>query len=145
MRILIATDGSDCSKKAVKKSFDFIRPGSPVKVVSVFEDVLPLGFDQIPISSESYQMIEDALSDLATQSVNNALSMLGKKYPNKEIKLTSEVLRGHADQAIVEEAKRWKADLIIVGSHGRGFLGRLLGSVSNGVVHHAPCTVAVVR
>ncbi|MCB1025610.1 MAG: universal stress protein [Acidobacteria bacterium] len=50
------------------------------------------------------------------------------------------------DNEIVEKAKRWNADLIIVGSHGRGFWGRvMLGSISDSLVHHAPCSVLVVR
>ena len=46
----------------------------------------------------------------------------------------------------IEEAQNWGADLIIVGSHGYGFWSRaLLGSVSNAVINHAPCSVLVVR
>jgi nucleotide-binding universal stress UspA family protein len=47
---------------------------------------------------------------------------------------------------ITEEAQKWEADLIIVGSHGQSFWSRaLLGSVSNAVVNHAPCSVLVVK
>ena len=47
---------------------------------------------------------------------------------------------------IVNAAKEWPADLIVIGSHGRGGLQRaLLGSVAEGVMRHAPCPVMVVR
>lgn len=49
-------------------------------------------------------------------------------------------------RAICEEARQWKADLIIVGSHGRRGLSEIfLGSVSNYVMHHAACSVMVVH
>ncbi len=53
---------------------------------------------------------------------------------------------GDPGQAIVEIAEDWHSDLIVVGSHDRGFWSRaLLGSVSDAVVHHAPCSVLVVE
>jgi nucleotide-binding universal stress UspA family protein len=60
--------------------------------------------------------------------------------------ITSKVLPGSPRSAILEEAERWKADLIVVGSHGYGAWQRLvLGSVSQAVVLHAKCSVEVVR
>ena len=60
--------------------------------------------------------------------------------------IESEVERGRASRVIVEAAADWDADLIVLGSHGYGFWERnLLGSVSDSVVHHAPCSVMVVR
>ena len=64
--------------------------------------------------------------------------------PTGQAALTDALKSNLATRGINETA-RGKADLIVVGSHGRGFWGRLLGSVSNGVVHHAPCSVLVVR
>ena len=53
---------------------------------------------------------------------------------------------GATNRVIIETAKDWNADLIVVGSHGRGFWGRtMIGSVSDSVIHHAPCSVLVVR
>lgn len=53
---------------------------------------------------------------------------------------------GNAASKIIEVAKKWPADLIVMGSHGRGRIGGLLlGSVSQGVLHYAPCPVLVVR
>ena len=60
--------------------------------------------------------------------------------------MTSEVLFGSPESRIVETAEEFGADLIIVGSHGYSRWERLLlGSVSQSVVHHAPCSVLVVR
>ena len=52
----------------------------------------------------------------------------------------------HPKEAILDEASRWNADLIVVGSHGRGGIDRfLLGSVSEAVALHATCSVEIIR
>jgi nucleotide-binding universal stress UspA family protein len=58
----------------------------------------------------------------------------------------TKILDGLPADVIVEEARDWSADLIVVGSHGYGFMKRmLLGSVAGAVVANAPCSVHVVR
>jgi nucleotide-binding universal stress UspA family protein len=59
---------------------------------------------------------------------------------------TEAVLAGNPKEVILEEAEKWNADLIVVGSHGRrGFKRFLLGSVSEAVAMNAHCSVVVVR
>lgn len=82
---------------------------------------------------------------MAEQHLKSAEAQIRGRFAGEELDLTTEVIRGYPDKAIIDAAMEWKADLIVVGSHGRGFWGRLLGSVSNGVVHHATCSVLVVR
>lgn len=54
--------------------------------------------------------------------------------------------RGAPATEIVKAAREWPADLIVVGSHGRGIVGRaLIGSVADAVLRHAPCPVLMVR
>jgi nucleotide-binding universal stress UspA family protein len=56
------------------------------------------------------------------------------------------MLSGDPRSALVEEARRMKADLAVVGSHGRSGLSRLLlGSVASHVAGHAPCSVLIVK
>ena len=97
------------------------------------------------LSSEYYQKLTESLTSLATSAVEAAKETIRDRFPGTDFAVATEILRGPADQLIIEKAIDWNADLIVVGSHGRGFWGRLLGSVSNGVVHHAPCSVLVVR
>ena len=62
------------------------------------------------------------------------------------LKATAAVLSGNPKEVILEEAKKWNADLIVVGSHGgRSFKRFLLGSVSEAVAMKAHCSVVVVR
>jgi nucleotide-binding universal stress UspA family protein len=64
-----------------------------------------------------------------------------QRYP--EVKVVEEVVADHAVAALTKASS--EADLLVVGSHGRGALGSiLLGSVGHGVLHHADCPVAVV-
>jgi nucleotide-binding universal stress UspA family protein len=62
------------------------------------------------------------------------------------LKATGAVLTGWAKGSIVKEAEDWGADLVVLGSQGRrGFSRVLLGSVSEAVAMHAPCSVDVIR
>ena len=146
MRILIATDGSPFSETAVKKACEFIKPGtSEVKIVSAFENALPLAMEPAFVPSQYYVQLEEDLKGMAEQNVAKARDIIKEHFGEGVVNVTGEVTLGFADKAIIDAAEQWNADLIVVGSHGRGFWGRLLGSVSNGVVHHAPCSVLVVR
>lgn len=147
MMILIATDGSDYSKAAVEECCRLlIRPeNTEVMIVSAYEDAYPIMAEPFAISAEYYQKLDDAVSEMASNFVADAKKMVSDAFPSAEFPIETEVLRGPPDQQIIEKAKAWNADIIVVGSHGRGFWGRLLGSVSTGVVHHAECSVLVVR
>ncbi len=93
-----------------------------------------------------YNELEKAGNDKAEESVGQAETRLRSLFPEINLNITKAVVRGSPGQVVVEEAERWGADLIVVGSHGYGFWSRtLLGSVSQAIVHHAPCSVLVVR
>jgi len=146
MRILIATDGSDFSKAAIEKCCQIItKPEeAAIKIVSVYQVVVPL--DIHTASIEYSQELEEATRRQAEEFVKEAAAAVRECFPNSNIEITTQVSVGAADQALIETAKEWNADLVVVGSHGRGFWGRILiGSVSDSLVHHAPCSVLVVR
>ncbi|WP_431930926.1 universal stress protein [Nonomuraea jabiensis] len=74
--------------------------------------------------------------------VHDVLSPWAKRYPRVEV--TESVFRGNPIAALCETSAR--ADLVVVGSRGRGAIrSAMLGSVSHGVLHYASCPVAVVR
>lgn len=145
MKILIATDGSKYSKAAVEECCRMILnpERDEVQVVSAYESAYPITAEPFAVSQEYYEKLDETVRTIAVGYVEDAQKAVTEKFPNA--KLTTDVLHGAPDQQIIERAREWKADLIVVGSHGRGFWGRLLGSVSDGVVHHAPCSVLVVR
>ena len=147
MRIIVATDGSEFSRDAAEKVCQFIcDPNSTVvKVVSAYEDAYPIAAEPFAVSAEFYQQIIDASENQAVLFADKTAELIHKRFRDTNIKVSTEVLKGSPEQQIIEEARHWKADLIVVGSHGRGFWGRMLGSVSDAVVHHAPCSVLVVR
>lgn len=147
MKVLIAIDGSEYGKAALDAACRMlVRPEtSEIKIISAYEDAYPISAEPFAISADYYQKVDEAVRQQTAGFVDDAIAQCRDFFPGVELKLTSEVLRGAPDREIIEKAKEWGADLIVVGSHGRGFWGRLLGSVSDGVVHHAPCSVLVVR
>lgn len=91
-----------------------------------------------PYSDQDWKTYQAQSKELETDS-----SKLLKEFAQKaeEAGVTTEFVQevGNAGPAICELSKAWKADLIVVGSHGRkGLSEMLIGSVSNYVVHHAP-------
>ena len=148
MKILIATDGSEFSNAAVEKICQMIEnaPDAKVKIVSAYEQPVMAVPAPYAISAGYSPVLENEMRELAEQAVAQAERKISECFPALKKNLSTRVLFGSPEQTIVEEAENWGADLIVVGSHGYGFWERmLLGSVSNAVVHHAPCSVLVVR
>ena len=146
MKILLAVDGSDCSDAAAQELAK--RPWPPqseVKVITALEIPAPVGMEPWAISPDYFENLETALRPAAQAVLESALLKL-KSITDKTLKISSEIIQGSPAQVIVDEAESWGADLIVMGSRGLGVWNRLLlGSVSNAVVHHAKCSVEVVR
>ena len=143
MKILVSLDGTDFSRAAVEKCRQIIAAPekTAVRIVSAFEVVEPL---DISISPEFSRELEGSAREKAQKTADETAALIREDFPN--IDLTVEVMRGASDRILIELAQNWQADLIIVGSHGQGFWGRmLLGSITDSLVHHAPCSVLVAR
>jgi nucleotide-binding universal stress UspA family protein len=147
MKILIATDGSEFSKDAIEKCCKMISmQKASIRIVSVVEPVTPMAAEPFAISAEYMRETQDALLKQAEAFVADAGNLVEEKTQSFSIDLSSRVMVGNPARAVVEEAQDWSADLIVVGSHGYGFWGRMvIGSVSQAVINHAPCSVLVVR
>ena len=148
MKILVATDGSDFSKAAIDILADIVaKPeNTSLKIISAVERPTPVAIEPFAVSAEYYNEMEEMGHKKARDCVKQAETQIRSLFPNAALDLTTEVISGRPQRVVVEEAQQWGADLIVVGSHGYGFWSRLmLGSVSNTVVHHAPCSVLVVR
>lgn len=146
MRILLAIDGSAGSLAAVEELASRpVSSGSNIHIVSAIESPFippPEGW-ALP---ESYlNEMEKAAEEQAQSAVDGAVQRISAAHA-KDAEITSAVIQGHAKEAILVEAERWGADLIVVGSHGyRGWQRFLLGSVSQAIASHAPCSVQIVR
>ena len=145
MRILIATDGSPFSEKAIQECCRMVGgiETAEILIVSAYEEAFVIAAEPFAMSADYYQKVDDAVRAVARNAAEEGKKLLLGLVPDADVK--AQVLTGTPEQQIAEKARDWKADLIVVGSHGRGFWGRLIGSVSNDVVHHAPCSVLVVR
>lgn len=148
MKVILAIDGSDFSRTAVTKFSGFFTApaNTEIKIISVVEKPAPMVTEPFAVSSEYYHSVETAHLKEAEIFVAEAAEQLRKWLAGNDIKITTRTLLGDPDKEIVEIAREWNADLIVVGSHGRRFWDRiLLGSISDSVVHHAPCSVLIVR
>lgn len=146
MKFLIATDGSKFSQAAVAKCCELFAglKGSEIRTISAYEPVIT-GAEPFAFSAEYLEEIDSAASKKAADVVSQAEEQMRSAF-NDNAAFSSRVVKGYANQVIVEEADAWGADLIILGSHGYGLWRRtLLGSVSNSVLHHAQCSVLVIR
>lgn len=149
MKILLATDGSNFSDAAVNICPKIVvdLENTHFRIVSaVAFPVLPIAAEAVPVSAEYYDWIEQSGRLLAREFLDAAASRLCALFPGVTLDLQTQILDGSPPRVIIEEAESWNADLIVIGSHGYGFWSRaLLGSVSTAIVHHANCSVLVVR
>jgi nucleotide-binding universal stress UspA family protein len=142
MRLLVATDGSPCSLEAARSTALMPWPaGSRIRVVSVAQ---PVGLLASPwaLPSGEEARLDKASEEEAGQAVEAARGLLARA----ELALSGTVLTGDPRRRLIEDCRDWQADLVIVGSHGRHGMDRLLlGSVSEAAAVHAPCSVEIIR
>lgn len=147
-RILIATDGSAKSLAAAEAIAS--RPWkmeTEIRVVSVVELILPPTSTLVKPSDPGFPPDPEAFKQAkaaARHSTSEVAKIISRihSHPSEAVLVVSE----GAKNAILDEARKWEANCIFVGSHGiRGFDRFLLGSVSEAVATHAHCCVEVVR
>jgi universal stress protein A len=131
--ILVPVDFSDCSKKALQYAVAFAKQfGAELNLLYV-EEPYPIISDLGPVDVQSLHDTEGELKALRN-AVGNA------------VPATASVRTGIPHLVIAEAARDLKVDLIIISTHGRKGLQRmLLGSTTEKVVRHAPCPVLIVR
>ena len=134
MKILVAYDGSDGAKRALEAAVELLAAGAAVTVVAVAEGVPMLSYAGTIASPEQ--------DEERRKQLEEAQKVLGEHGITAATVLRS----GDPASAIIGEAESEGADLIVLGTRGLSPAERwLVGSVSTKVLHHAHCSVLVVR
>lgn len=147
MRILLAIDDSECSTAAVKAVITQFTP-QHTQVHVLHADEWPKGLPQSMAFAEGSAAANSILSlhELRRHSAASLVASTAERLRAAGFSTTMSVRDGDARQAILDCASEWHADLVVLGSHGKnGFDRLILGSVSESVARHAPCSVEVVR
>ena len=141
--ILFPTDFSECANYALSYATSFARQaGASIICVHVIEPVVPtVGYtgmaEPLPIAD-----ISDQLAD----SAERELPKIAECDECAGLEVEEVIAHGDAASEIVRVAGERGVDLIVISSHGRTGLGRMLfGSTAESVVRHAPCPVLVVK
>ncbi|HEU4434629.1 MAG TPA: universal stress protein [Pyrinomonadaceae bacterium] len=134
-RILLATDGSAASIAASRAVAEMNWPeNTEVRVVSAVNPII--------YSLEELGLTRGRGTDQAHRAIGHAVHLLSRA----PFRISAEVIAGRAARQIVQRAKHWDADLIVLGTNERRGISRLLiGSTSAAVANRAHCSVRVIR
>ncbi|MEU6534210.1 universal stress protein, partial [Streptomyces sp. NPDC046928] len=140
--VLLAVDGSPAARGAVEFAFSQAsRHGTDLVALHVWSNRTERAYAS-PADPPFVTYDEGRLHDEEERVLAEALGGLGDLYP--DVRVERRLVRGRVRHTLIEAGA--DAGLLVVGARGRGgFTGLLLGSVSQAVLHHAPCPVAVVR
>lgn len=141
--VLVATDLSEASRPALESAAFFGREhGAKLQLLHVFD---PSPYVPTTMMAGASALLSQAAKEMR-ESFERALEERREElFPGMDVEIVT-LRRDDPGAGIAEQAKAIGADLIIVGSHGRTGLKRvLLGSVAERVVRLAPCPVLVVR
>jgi nucleotide-binding universal stress UspA family protein len=141
-RILVPIDGSDTSNSALKEAVTLAKDQhSTLRLFHVVDLTMTYSAVQAPHMSEH----QDALQAEGQKVIVDASTIVRKEAIQCDSKCIT-TFDKHIYDSIAEEAKRWPADLIVIGTHGRRGVRRLLmGSVAEGLARVASRPVLLVR
>lgn len=147
MKVLIGTDGSDDAIAAARRAVELLAPTASITVAALMEEPVAVtagfesGFAGGMATPEEIQTEWEAVEGAGSTAVSDTIAALGGAATVEPV-----VRVGSPGPGLCQLAEELGADVVVVGSRGRGALKRaLLGSVSSHVVHNAPCPVMVIR
>jgi len=133
--VVVGVDGSPSSRRALRWALRQAE-ATGMKVVAVYAWRAPTGYGTGVMVMPGVQWADEARA-----SLESTVEAAAAKWPH--VTIEQRVLEGHPAEILLNQTE--DADLLVVGSRGHGgFVGALLGSVSNHCVHHATCPVVVV-
>lgn len=141
-RILVPVDGSETSDSALHEAIRFAQQhNSLLKLVHVIEDARFFDAEGMV----DYATLQDMARRSGEQVLSRAAAAAQQAGQTAETDLLEPDGR-RVEELIVAEARRWMADLIVIGTHGRSGVSRLLfGSVAEGVVRGAHTPILLIR
>ena len=145
-KILVAVDGSETSNKAVSAALEMASYSggrSVIRLIHVLDEMAYfMGLD--PYAGQSYSVIS-VMREAGEKILADALAIVQSAGVQADTVLVDQ-LGSHLAETVAAEAKAWEASLVVVGTHGRRGIGRmLLGSGAEQIIRLAPCPVLVVR
>ena len=147
MKVLLAIDGSKCSEAAAATLVRQYSPAETEVLILHIVEILKLmpvsyTYGAGPVFVQDYTAIAQQWRKEGEELVAQTASRLEAAG----FKVSAQVEEGDARELILECAKKWGPDLILLGSHGKRGLDRfLLDSVSEAIARHAGCSVEIVR
>jgi universal stress protein A len=142
-KILYATDYSKASARALDEAVNLAKQNhAELLVLHVIEPVTPYVTGDDYGSAELYMRLEET----AKKDAQSSMQKLMQKLQKAKVKAKSLLVKGTTADQIVRAAKSRKADMIVIGTHGRTGLSKLfMGSVAGKVISMAQCPVLTVR
>jgi len=140
MKVLMGIDDSKCAAEIARAFVEQVR--SQNTEVLVLHVLLPLGLSAPPEMAAGYA---PELADLK-QPAHDLVERIAQQLRAAGFNAETAVETGDVRERILDSATEWRADLIVLGSHGKRGLQRfLLGSVAEFVARHAKCSVQIIR
>lgn len=140
MKILLAVDGSPISTRAAKHAIKLVRLLAEPAELMLFHADPPL------LQAVTAKLGLEAVQRYHAENGKFAIKAAHATLTRAQVAFTEMLVVAEPAEAIVQQAKKGRYDLIVMGSHGRGALqGLLLGSVAGKVIAHGDTPVTVVR
>ncbi|MFA5072714.1 MAG: universal stress protein [Nitrospirota bacterium] len=134
-RILVPTDGSQVSQKAAKYAVNLAKQtGATLIFLHVLDDRFLIS-QSVPASSSPVH-VKESVKDYLDQAMQSYIKESAALCKRNDLSCQVLTMRGHPVSSIIKKAAAIKADLIVMGSHGRsGLQAVMLGSVTHGVLN----------